>query len=171
MPDMLELRSRIDALRARWQTAKLRDAVRRPVGRLAGPLPAPSAAMSALGRAIAPLVRRYRILLRGSHRQVVYHDGRITLDDEGVTLHGYYIPFGRKRISYRAIRGVYQWPVTGARAYRIHGPGWGRVWYPRDPRRAERSVGILLDIGTWLRPLLTPDDPYKVLALLEHRVG
>ena len=113
-----------------------------------------------------PLTRLARGLTSGWYRELRYHDGRITLDAHGVTLHRYYLPFGRKRIAYGDIRGVWQWPLSGARSYRVHGPGWGRVWYPHDPKRSQRGVGVLVDTGGWLRPVITPDEPKKVLALI-----
>ena len=59
-------------------------------------------------------------------------------------------------------------PLSGQ--YRIHGPGWPDRWYPRDTERPGKDVALLLDVGRRVKPVLTPDDPTLVLALLRERL-
>lgn len=163
---MQELSSRIDAARARLGASRIGVLLARLRRSLA---PAARAVRIVVGL-LEPVRRRYRGLARGWHRGVLYHDGRVTLDKHGITVHGYYMPFGRKRIPYGQIREVYEWSLSGSRSYRVHGPGRGRVWYARDPRRGQRTVALLLDIGTWLCPVITPDEPGRVRDLLRERL-
>lgn len=163
---MLELLSRFEAARARVEASRFGDLLAR-LSALLAPL---RQAVGLLRGPLAALRRSYGGMAKGWHRGIVYHDGRVTLDRDHITLHGYYLPFGRKRIPYGEIRQVHEWPLTGQRAYRVHGVGRPRVWYPRDARRGERTVGLLLDIGNWLRPVVTPDQPAKVAALLRDRI-
>jgi hypothetical protein len=38
-----------------------------------------------------------------------------------------------------------------------------------DPQRPKKSVGLILDVGRFVRPFITPDDPNAVEALIrEH---
>jgi hypothetical protein len=113
----------------------------------------------------------YRGVTGGWHNGIVYHDDLVTLDSHSLTIHGYYVPFGRKRIPYETISAVDVFPLSGGRAYRIHGPGWGRVWYARDLRRGERSSGVIIDIDNWLRPVVTVENPTKVMSLLRDRLS
>lgn len=163
---MLELLSRFEAARARIEASRFGDLL----ARLSAALAPLRRAVGVLRGPLASVRRSYGGLVKGWHTGIVYHDGRVTLDRDHITLHGYYLPFGRKRIPYDRIRHVYEWPLTGSRAYRVHGVGRPRVWYARDARRGERTVGLLLDVGAWLRPVITPDDPGKVAGLLRKRI-
>lgn len=89
---------------------------------------------------------------------VAYDDGRVFLDDEGVTLHRYYFPFGTsRRIPYRRIQRVRAEPMgwlTGK------GRGWGSAhpgyWLPFDPARPRKSTLIVLELGGWVKPSFSP---------------
>lgn len=164
---MLNLWSRFEAARARVEASRFGDLL----DRLRAGLSPVRRAVASLRGPLAAVRRAYGGLAKGWHRGIVYHDGRVTMDRDHITLHGYYLPFGRKRIAYDDIRGVHEWPLTGSRAYRVHGLGRGRVWYARDARRGERTVALLLNTGSWLRPVVTPDEPAKVARLLRERIA
>jgi hypothetical protein len=102
----------------------------------------------------------------------LYDDGRIVLDEQGVTLRHYYFPIATsKRVPYDRIRGVEARPMgwlTGK------GRGWGsahpRYWLPLDASRPRKDTLIVLDIGNYVRPAFSPDDPDRVLELLQSHV-
>jgi hypothetical protein len=109
----------------------------------------------------------------GVEKQVLYDDGRVLLDDAGLTLRRYYFPTGTsKRIPYARIRGVEARPMgwlTGK------GRGWGSAhpgyWLPLDTGRPHRHTLVVLDLGRTVKPAFTPDDPDRVLDILTQHVG
>lgn len=102
----------------------------------------------------------------------LYDDGRVALDESGITLRGYYFPFGQsKHIPYRSIREVRTAPLTW-----LTGKGrlWGTTspafWFPLDLSRPRKTTLVVLDTGAWVKPAFTPDDPAQVQAIIgQHR--
>lgn len=105
---------------------------------------------------------------------VLYDDGRVRLDTHGLTLRRYYFPTGRsKSLVYDQIRAVHTHPLTWLSG---RGRGWGtghpRHWLPLDLGRFRKRVLVVLDVGRWVRPAFTPDDPDTVVELLrQHRAN
>ena len=104
---------------------------------------------------------------------VLYDDGGLLLDEDGVTIRRYYFPWaGSKRISYRELRDVEARPM-GALTGR--GRIWGTTvpgyWLPLDLGRPRKQTLVVLDIGRRVRPAVSPDDPDRVLALLRDRMA
>lgn len=107
-------------------------------------------------------------------KQVLCDDGLIELDPDGLTIRQYYFPFGTsKRIPYTRIKSVRErqmGPLTGKG--RVWGSGDLRHWSPLDVHRSQKEKALILDIGVWFRPVITPNDPALVLAILrEHMLG
>ena len=100
-----------------------------------------------------------------------YDDGRVVLDSAGVTLRRYYFPtFTAKHIPYERIRGVRSMPSTWLSGKgRIWGTAHPGYWFPLDPGRLHRDTLVVLDLGGRISPAFTPDDPERVLALLQER--
>lgn len=96
-----------------------------------------------------------------------YSDRWIGLDDRQLTIRGYYIPWGTKRIPYEQIRHV-----TRVRLGALNGRAriWGTanpgVWASLDPRRPVKRTGFLIDSGGSITSLITPDDPRAAEAAL-----
>src|SRR5262249_23586549 len=94
-------------------------------------------------------------------KPVLYDDGLVQLDVERLTIRRYYFPFGTsKHIPYVQIKGVHQWRMgllTGKG--RLWGSGDFRHWAPLDLRRPWKEKALILDLGTWVKPVITPDDP------------
>lgn len=103
----------------------------------------------------------------------LYDDGRVALDTRGVTLRGYYFPFGQsKRIPYQSIRQVRTLPLTWLTGKgRLWGTSSPRYWFPLDMRRPRKTTVFVLDTGSWVRPAFTPDDPAAVRALIDQQRG
>jgi hypothetical protein len=95
-----------------------------------------------------------------------YDDGRIACDDQGLLIRHYYLA-GAKRISYSAIRGVVQTPLGTAGRRRIHGSGDFVHWFNFDPRRPRKDTALVITMdGQRVEPVITPDDPARVVAEL-----
>lgn len=134
--------------------------------------PPGAAARLPLGRAIRPLAaRRAGIHNRRVRTDPLYDDGRISCDDEGITVRWYY-PWGAKHIAYRAIRSSRSFPLSAVRGkWRIWGSGDFVHWYNLDGNRPAKESGIELDIGGRIRPCITPDDPAAVARIIEQRTA
>lgn len=106
-------------------------------------------------------------------RTVLYDDGLVELDQQGITLRRYYFPWaGSKHIPYANIQGVHRrsmgaWTGKG----RLWGSGDLRHWAPLDLRRPKKDTAITLDLGKFVRPVFSPDDPARVMALLSQHVN
>lgn len=104
--------------------------------------------------------------------EVLYDDGLVELDAQGITLRRYYFPVGvSKRIAYTDIRDVQQRPMgawTGKA--RLWGSGDLRHWAPLDLHRPEKDTAIIIDLGRFVRPVFSPDDPERVMSLLHEHV-
>jgi hypothetical protein len=103
--------------------------------------------------------------------QVLYDDGLVKLDRDGLTIRRYYFPLGTsKRIRYDQIRGVqmrHMGAFTGKG--RLWGTGDFQHWFPWDSNRPRKDKALILDVGRRIRPVITPDDPDRVLAILQER--
>lgn len=102
---------------------------------------------------------------------VLYDDGRVVLDEDGLTLRHYYFPFGTsKRIAYRDIRHVQVLPMTWLTG---KGRGWGttnpRYWLPLDTNRPHKDTLFVLDLGRLVKPGFSPEDPDRVLGILRRK--
>jgi hypothetical protein len=102
-----------------------------------------------------------------------YHDRGITTDDIGIAIRGYYFPWGTKRIPYAKVRSatrVTMGTLTGRG--RIWGTSNPRYWANLDVGRPRKSLGYILDVGRFVHPFITPDDPGTFEASLsDHGVA
>lgn len=165
----VHLRSRLAALRARLEVALPQTpslpgwlvGAARAIGRVLTWVP------RTLGAGLAAL-DRWRARRRA---HLTYRDDVLQMDATGLQIHRYYYPLGRKRIAFDDLEGYRTIPLTGMARYRVHGWGYPRRWYHRDARRSSKEMGLELDTGRWLQPVITPVEPYTVLELLEARRG
>lgn len=94
------------------------------------------------------------------------------MDRVGVVVRRYYWPLGWKRILYTEIEDFSRRPLKMWQGqHRVHGIDLRGRWYSRDNRRGEKELAIDLDIGARIRPVLTPEDPDKVLEILSQRLS
>ena len=49
---------------------------------------------------------------------------------------------------------------------RVWGTANPRYWAGLDPKRREKTVGLVLDLGRTVKPLITPEDPDRCLAVI-----
>ncbi|HZT15777.1 MAG TPA: PH domain-containing protein [Gaiellaceae bacterium] len=96
-----------------------------------------------------------------------YDDGGIVCDESGLIIRRYY-PWGSKRIPYSAIRSVKRLPIR-IRRWRLFGSGDFMHWWNLDLTRPKKSVALDIDIGRFVHPTITPNDPDAVERLItEH---
>jgi hypothetical protein len=103
---------------------------------------------------------------------ILYQDERITCDDEGIVIDTYYFPFGSKRVTYAQIREALEYDMGSGiwnGRWRIWGSGDFRHWFNYDPHRPDKRIALILDLGGWVRPVITPSDPNVVCGILEDR--
>lgn len=100
----------------------------------------------------------------------MYDDGRVACTEDGLVIRRYYFPAGDKRIPYRAIRQVRRQRL-GSLRWKVHGSGDFVHWFGYDPDRSGLEAALVLFVGRWIRPVVTPDNPDQVVAdLAAHGV-
>ena len=100
----------------------------------------------------------------------LYKDRWIECTADAVLIHGYYFPWGTKRVPYDSIREVRRVPVgTFTGRGRIWGSTTLKYWASLDPSRPGKKKALILDTGHRILPFITPDDPDAVAAVIsEH---
>jgi hypothetical protein len=104
--------------------------------------------------------------------QALYEDAGLVLDEDGITIRRYYFLLtAPKRIAYNKIRGIRAKPMSWASGKRrFLGAADPRYRLPRDGHRASKQTLLILELGRWVRPCITPEDPARVIALLRDLV-
>jgi hypothetical protein len=101
----------------------------------------------------------------------IYEDAWIRCEADRLVIRGYYFPLGTpKVIAYRAIRSVTPvelGPLTGS--WRIWGTSSPSLWWHLDWSRPRKRIALVLDVGRPVRPVITPDDPEQVAAIIDSR--
>jgi hypothetical protein len=103
----------------------------------------------------------------------LYRDRWITCTTKDLVIGGYYPPFGiRKRIPYRrivAVQSVDIGPMTGK--LRIWGTSRLDRWAHLDPGRPSKTTALLIDVGRFVKPLISPEDPGKVKQIIDEHTS
>jgi hypothetical protein len=103
---------------------------------------------------------------------VLYRDRWIECTAEALVIHGYYFPFGNaKTIPYERIRAIHEYemgPLTGRG--RIWGSGDFKHYMNLDPGRTRKKRALILDLGRFVQPVITPDDVGQVRTIIETRM-
>jgi hypothetical protein len=100
-----------------------------------------------------------------------YDDGLIACTTDALVIRRYGLLLREKRIPYSTIRGVRQVRIGTLRRWRLWGTTDPRRWFNLDPGRAHKTVGFIVDDGRNVTPVITPDDPDRLLgALRSHNV-
>ena len=100
----------------------------------------------------------------------LYEDRWITCEPDRLIIRGYYFPFGRKVIAYRNIRNVTPRPLTAfSGSWRLWGSTDLRHWFHLDPGRPRKKTALVLDLGKRVQPVITPDNPERVAAIIAQQ--
>jgi hypothetical protein len=104
--------------------------------------------------------------------QALYEDAGLTLDEDGITIRRYYFPTGGpKRIAYSDIQCIKSRPMNWATGKgRLWGASDPRYWFPLDLHRGRKKTLLVLHVGKWIRPCITPEHPEGVIKVLRDRV-
>ena len=101
-----------------------------------------------------------------------YDDGLIATTDDALVIRRYSGLLQTKRIPYSEIRSVERIPIGQVRRWRLWGTTIPGYWFNLDPGRRRKSVGFVIDAGKPVKPIITPDDPDRLLgALHSHDVA
>ncbi|MGC1286440.1 MAG: hypothetical protein WA895_26295 [Streptosporangiaceae bacterium] len=102
-----------------------------------------------------------------------YDDGKVACTDQELVIRNYYFFFmGAKHIPYSAIREARRVRLGTMGRWRIHGSGDFVHWFNFDVRRPRKDSAIVIHLDKVIRPVITPDDPDRVAAVLaEHGVN
>ncbi len=96
-----------------------------------------------------------------------YQDRWIECTPDAITVRGYYFPWGTKRIPYHSIRSFRRVDIgTFTGKGRIWGTANPRYWASLDPQRSKKETGFILDLGRFVHPFITPDNPDDVEAAI-----
>ena len=101
-----------------------------------------------------------------------YADRWIDCGPDGVRIRGYYFPWGTKKIPYRKIKSVRRVDIgaLNGRA-RIWGTADPRYWAGLDPQRPTKKSALILDLGRFVKPFLTPSDPDAAESCIRDHTG
>ena len=101
----------------------------------------------------------------------LYADATVTVDADGVTIDRYFFPLGRaKRISFDEIVAVDVRPAGFMAKWRLWGSHDFVSWMPLDMGRPRKRQLVEFDLGTRVKPAVTPDDPERVAALVRANI-
>jgi hypothetical protein len=101
-----------------------------------------------------------------------YDDGKIACTDSELVIRKYYFPFGTKRIPYAAIKEVRQVPMHTLGKARVQGSGDFVHWFNFDVGRLRKQTALVIFTDARIRPVITPDDPARVVTeLTAHSVN
>ncbi|HJQ47254.1 MAG TPA: hypothetical protein VJ870_13200 [Amycolatopsis sp.] len=96
-----------------------------------------------------------------------YRDRWIECTEDAIRVRGYYFPWGAKKIPYASIGSVRRVETGLLRGRgRIWGTANPRYWAGLDPRRPAKETALILDLGRFVHPFVTPDDPDAVESII-----
>lgn len=100
-----------------------------------------------------------------------YKDNHLTINEAGITIQDYYFPLSSKKvIPWERLRSAHRFDMTfWTGKYRIWGMGLRPHWFNCDSDRSNKTVGFVLDTGSFIKAAITPDDPEKVREILSQR--
>jgi hypothetical protein len=95
-----------------------------------------------------------------------YDDGLITTTSDALVIRRYNALLQPRSIPYSEIRRVKRIPIGQLRRWRLWGTTIPGYWYNLDPGRPRKAIGFVIDAGRPIKPIITPDDPDRLLAAL-----
>eukprot|EP00029_Vermamoeba_vermiformis_P010355 TRINITY_DN5402_c0_g1_i1.p1 TRINITY_DN5402_c0_g1~~TRINITY_DN5402_c0_g1_i1.p1 ORF type:complete len:128 (+),score=18.10 TRINITY_DN5402_c0_g1_i1:78-461(+) len=112
---------------------------------------------------------------------LLYKDDYVSLDEQGITIHWYYFPFGQsKRIHYEDISKVTTNKALGLEW--LDHKGWGMgltdIWWALDMKRSEfvgtndKPVSIVIQTKSEkLRKGFSSSNPDRVLSIIRSKIN
>jgi hypothetical protein len=102
----------------------------------------------------------------GGTIEAEYDDGLIACSADGLLIRRYGPFLNSKSVPYSEIRGVRELELDALRRWRLWGTTDPRRWFNLDWGRPHKRVAFLVDLGKRVKPVITPDDPQRVAAVL-----
>ncbi|MBV6699919.1 hypothetical protein [Kitasatospora aureofaciens] len=98
----------------------------------------------------------------------MYDDGLVACTGGELVIRRYYFPLASaKRIPYRDVRGLRWMPLTlGTGSWRFWGSGDFVHYFNLDPGRRNKRVALVVDLGRRIKPVITPDEPERLVEEL-----
>ncbi len=101
----------------------------------------------------------------------LFREDGIVCDETSIKISRYY-PMASKRIRYSSIKGVQRITLSATRGRaRLWGTMNLRYWANLDMKRTRKSTGLVLDLGKFVKPYITPDDTDALESLLREKAG
>ena len=98
-----------------------------------------------------------------------YDDGLIAATEDSLVIRRYNALLQPKSIRYADIRSVGRIPIGRLRRWRVWGTTIPGYWFNLDTGRPSKSVGFVVDAGRPVKPVITPDDPDRLVQALRSR--
>jgi hypothetical protein len=96
----------------------------------------------------------------------MYDDGLVECSDEQLIIRRYYFPSGAaKRIRLSDIREL-RWVSLPSGSWRIWGSSDFVHWLNLDFRRPQKKAAFIVDLGRAVKPVITPDEPGRLVEEL-----
>ena len=96
-----------------------------------------------------------------------YSDRWIVCSEGGISIRGYYFPWGAKHVPYGSIKGLERVQMGAFRGQaRIWGTANPHYWASYDPKRPLKDVAFIFDLGKFVKPFVTPEDPDRFEAVV-----
>jgi hypothetical protein len=109
---------------------------------------------------------------RSINRPLDYDDGLIATTDDALVIRRYNAFLQPKSLPYSDIRSVGRIAMNRLRHWRLWGTTIPGYWFNFDVNRRHKSTGFVIDAGRPIKPIITPDDPDRLLvALRSHNVA
>jgi hypothetical protein len=103
---------------------------------------------------------------------ILYEDKTLVCDDQALTIKNYYFPWGSRRVGYSSIKGLKDQDMSALTGgWRIWGMGLTPQWYHLDIGRPQKKRQMVLDLGEFIKVVITPDEHDTVLGILERKTG
>jgi len=102
---------------------------------------------------------------------VLYEDKYLIIDDHALTIKNYFFPMGAKRIAFEQVKTVKAEPLTLLNGkFRLWGMGLEPKWFHFDLERMGKKHCLILDIGEFMKPAITPKSHDTVLEILQEKI-
>ena len=110
---------------------------------------------------------------KNSYQESVLHeDKHVIITNNEIIIKCYYFPFaGEKKISFKQIKKIELINIgslTGK--LKVWGMNYKLLWFHFDAGRLFKNHGIVIDIGKYIKPAITPEDINKVFHILQGKI-
>jgi hypothetical protein len=100
-----------------------------------------------------------------------YREEGVVCESDTLVIRHYYL-WGSKKVAYRSIVDVQRVTMGVMKGRgRIRGTANMGYWTNLDTQRPLKTEGLILDLGTRVKPFITPDDPERVETIIRERAG